>query len=322
VPFAKGSAVKHSDRKWVKLYRDESGSFGDLSLLARAVGAYLLKCVEDEQGRIYVGDGPDTAQALAAAVLRRRGGDRSDRRMLPGLAKELLDDGYLVRDGRYVVVRKFEERQGHAATEPRTDHDRATTEPRTGHEPATKQEPSPRKNSDQVSRGEERRGEREEKGEGKATGPGKPAPADAPSAGSGPQLTLIPGGKADPPKDPPREQVERVWAAWQAAMRSPHSKLDGKREAAIKRGLRAYGLDDCLRAVEGCARSDFHMGRDPKTAGKKYNGVDLIFRDAEHTEKFLGLAGGPRGGVSATYEDDGDDVDARLLAEADRGRRA
>jgi hypothetical protein len=85
-------------------------------------------------------------------------------------------------------------------------------------------------------------------------------------------------------------EVRQVFEHWQRVMSSPRSKLDGNRRTAISRGLRDYGLEQCLRAIDGCAASDFHMGRDPKTGGKKYNDLSLIFRNAEKTEGFIARA--------------------------------
>ena len=70
-----------------------------------------------------------------------------------------------------------------------------------------------------------------------------------------------------------------------------YTRLDDKRLRAIKRGLAAVGLDGCKQAIDGCALSDFHMGRDPKTAGRRQNKLTLIFRDAEHWEGFIESAG-------------------------------
>jgi hypothetical protein len=39
-------------------------------------------------------------------------------------------------------------------------------------------------------------------------------------------------------------------------------------------------------AVDALAKSDFHMGRDPKTAGKKYCGWEHLFRSTEQIERW------------------------------------
>jgi hypothetical protein len=55
----------------------------------------------------------------------------------------------------------------------------------------------------------------------------------------------------------------------------------------VKWALKNYGLERCIAAIDGYATSDFHMGRDPKSGGKKWDDLTLIFRDAEHAEKFM-----------------------------------
>jgi hypothetical protein len=85
-------------------------------------------------------------------------------------------------------------------------------------------------------------------------------------------------------------EVLAVFDHWKRAVgRSATSKLDGKRRARIEWALREYGLEQAMRAIDGCARSDFHMGRDPKSPAK-HNDITLIFRDASKLEGFLDRA--------------------------------
>ena len=42
-------------------------------------------------------------------------------------------------------------------------------------------------------------------------------------------------------------------------------------------------------AIDGCAASDFHMGKKPGQP-QKYNSLELIFRSYEYMEKFINLA--------------------------------
>jgi hypothetical protein len=93
--------------------------------------------------------------------------------------------------------------------------------------------------------------------------------------------------KAPPTAAP---DVLAVWEHWRKVMASPHSVLDPGRCKRIEWGVATYGAETCKRAIDGYARSDFHMGRDPKTDGKKHNDPTLIFRDATHVEKFLAPA--------------------------------
>jgi hypothetical protein len=85
-----------------------------------------------------------------------------------------------------------------------------------------------------------------------------------------------------------------VFDHWREVMgKNGTTRLDDKRQKAIRWALQNYSLDECFAAIDGCARSDWHMGRDPKTGGKKFNELTLIFRDAQHIEGFLGQEKSP-----------------------------
>lgn len=89
----------------------------------------------------------------------------------------------------------------------------------------------------------------------------------------------------------PLVHVKEVFEHWCAAMKSPRSKLDATRRSRIEWGIETYGLADCLRAIDGCAKSDWNMGREN---GKKNNGIELIFRNADKFERFLAMAPKPK----------------------------
>ncbi len=93
---------------WRKLFCRESGSFASLSIYVRALAAWLLKICDDE-GRIFVGEGEvDYGNALG----RVYGGTQSDRRLMRRDIPELIRDGYLVREGCYLVIRNLTAAQG------------------------------------------------------------------------------------------------------------------------------------------------------------------------------------------------------------------
>lgn len=87
------------------------------------------------------------------------------------------------------------------------------------------------------------------------------------------------------------KDVEDVFAYWQEVMESPASKLDKARrnkiEVAFKLG---YSVKDLKQAIDGCASNPFYMGNNDRK--KKYNGINLIFRDAEHIEQFIANSAG------------------------------
>jgi len=86
-------------------------------------------------------------------------------------------------------------------------------------------------------------------------------------------------------KAAPSAQVERVFEHWQSVMKKPLAKLDAKRKARIEWALKTYGLTTSLEAIDGCQRSEWHMGANDRH--REFNDLTLIFRDAEHTERFL-----------------------------------
>ena len=108
-------------------------------------------------------------------------------------------------------------------------------------------------------------------------------------------LELEPVELEDPPCIPPiGDQVDQVFTLWREVTgRNGTTKLDDRRRKRITWALKTYGLDATLTAVRNVDRSDFHMGRDPKTEGKAYNDLTLILRNAEKVEWFLALAPPP-----------------------------
>lgn len=76
----------------MKLYRDESGSFGQLPLMTRALARELM-VLADDTGVIHLG-----RRAPHEAVIFGLGADRSERRSVRAHIELLLSDGYLVHD--------------------------------------------------------------------------------------------------------------------------------------------------------------------------------------------------------------------------------
>ena len=82
------------------------------------------------------------------------------------------------------------------------------------------------------------------------------------------------------------ESIRFIFGYWQTIMASPRSRLDLKREMAIRCRLKdGFSVEDLCQAIRGCACSEFHMGiNDRKT---EYNSVTLICRDSDHVERFM-----------------------------------
>lgn len=85
----------------------------------------------------------------------------------------------------------------------------------------------------------------------------------------------------------PASDVQQLWDYWVSKMRMDSKRkpvLDDTRRQYLGAALYDHGMDGCIDAVDGCALSEFHMGRNKMN--KRYDSVELIFRDAEHIEKF------------------------------------
>lgn len=73
-----------------------------------------------------------------------------------------------------------------------------------------------------------------------------------------------------------KAKVDRVWAHFVARMK-PRSTLAGDDERRIIRAaLKVATAEECCRAIDGCASSNFHMGSNDRQ--KKYNRLSQILR--------------------------------------------
>lgn len=103
---------------------------------------------------------------------------------------------------------------------------------------------------------------------------------------------------------PATDPVERVFAKYQAAAKSPRSKLDPKRRRLIKQRLdEGFSEEDLLRALDGYAASPWHHGENDRHA--KYLDLHLWFRDAAHVEAGIAMTTAPQQSfktVAATTE--------------------
>ena len=82
--------------------------------------------------------------------------------------------------------------------------------------------------------------------------------------------------------------VERVFAHWRTVLEHPKATLDPKRRRILVAALRLKPEADCLRVIDGCRASAYHMGENEKRT--RYDSIGLLFRDADHMERFVGYA--------------------------------
>ena len=89
-------------------------------------------------------------------------------------------------------------------------------------------------------------------------------------------------------KDVLREvQVKIAFAYWASRLGHQQTLLDRKRAKLLSSRLAENdgNLSELLYAVDGALKDDWIMGRDPKST-KRYDGIETIFQDRAHIEKY------------------------------------
>jgi hypothetical protein len=105
-----------------------------------------------------------------------------------------------------------------------------------------------------------------------------------------PSLTELKTDTSPPaPASPP---VRVVFDHWRAKLNHSRAVLNAKRERVIRARLKEFSPEDLCKAIDGCARSDFHMGRSPRSEGRVFDDIELICRDASKVENFIRIADG------------------------------
>jgi hypothetical protein len=129
--------------------------------------------------------------------------------------------------------------------------------------------------------------------EGIGENPLSSKPDDVPGVPSEPTLRLEPTDPPpDPPPDPEPDPVQTIFAYWQRIMNSPRSVLDDKRRKAIKAAIGwGYEPAQLCRAIRGCSKTPHNMGQNKQ--GQKYNGIELILRNADQIDRFIGNDASP-----------------------------
>lgn len=84
--------------------------------------------------------------------------------------------------------------------------------------------------------------------------------------------------------------VERIFAKYQLASKSPRSKLDAKRRKLITLRLADFSEEDLTRSLDGYATSAYHHGSNERNT--KYTSLELWFRDTAHVEAGIAMRPG------------------------------
>lgn len=82
------------------------------------------------------------------------------------------------------------------------------------------------------------------------------------------------------------EDIHAIFEHWKIRTGHVRSKLDQKRRSKIRQRLcDGYTRGDLIEAVEGCAISPYHTGKNELSM--VYDDIELICRDAKHVDMFL-----------------------------------
>jgi hypothetical protein len=105
------------------------------------------------------------------------------------------------------------------------------------------------------------------------------------------------------PKGESKNESRDVFEHWLERMgKNGSTRLTAERRRAIEARVReGYSVERIKRAVDGCAGSDFHMGRHEKTRGRPQNDLTLICRNGSKLETFEAMPP-PGGGERSAYD--------------------
>lgn len=94
-----------------------------------------------------------------------------------------------------------------------------------------------------------------------------------------------------------RVQAELVFAYWAAKMGHPKALLDRGREQLLmeRLGENQGDVHELLYVVDGARKDDWTMGRTSRSS-TKYDGIETIYQDRAHVEKFAALCPGHKRG--------------------------
>ncbi|MGF6994625.1 hypothetical protein [Paraburkholderia sp. GAS32] len=88
------------------------------------------------------------------------------------------------------------------------------------------------------------------------------------------------------------EIIGEIFSYWQERMSKPRAKLDDKRRRAIRKAMEwGYAPRDLCRAIQGCSLTPHNMGQNER--GEKYDGLELILRNADQIDRFMANASAP-----------------------------
>lgn len=91
---------------------------------------------------------------------------------------------------------------------------------------------------------------------------------------------------------PPDAEVIDVFRCWQRTLGHPQAQLDAKRRKMIRRAFASgYNVTQLFEAIKGCSQTPHNMGENEQ--GQRYDGLHIIFRDADQIDRFIRNASSP-----------------------------
>lgn len=79
---------------------------------------------------------------------------------------------------------------------------------------------------------------------------------------------------------------ETIFNHWKATMNQPQAIMDKNRKKVITSGLDAgFSVEQLCNAITGCSRTPYNMGNNAEK--QRFDGLKIIFRDAEQIERFI-----------------------------------
>jgi hypothetical protein len=131
--------------------------------------------------------------------------------------------------------------------------------------------------------------------------------SDSPSATTDASAALADSEAAESPATDATQAVKDVFDCWQAELCKGRSKLDAKRASRIKARLReGFTVEQLKQAIRGAKKDSFLMGKHPK-AGRAFDGIETILRDASQVERLIALENGtaPTANGGGVTQDEG-----------------
>lgn len=80
--------------------------------------------------------------------------------------------------------------------------------------------------------------------------------------------------------------IAEVFEHWQTTLQHPNAKLDKKRKACIRQALAlGFSVEQLQSAIVGCSLTPHNLGHNER--GERYDGLHVIFKNADNIERFI-----------------------------------